>query len=280
MSKTIISLPKYDITDDAPFIIAGPCVLESDEVNHQIAKTLKEVCEKYSVKYIFKASFDKANRTSIGSFRGSGIENGLQKLSDIKSKYNLPILTDIHESYQASIAAEVVDILQIPAFLCRQTDLLIAAAKTGKYVNVKKAQFLGAGDMEYVIKKLQDAGNNNILLTERGTMFGYQNLIVDYRNILLMKQFGYPIVMDATHATQRPGASGGKSGGDPEFAPDLAYCAAVCGADGFFFEVHPKPQEALSDASTMLELKNFEQVLKNIISIFKLQKGFKQHIHA
>lgn len=267
-------MEKIELNRNKPFIIAGPCILESDEINHNIAQTLKAICAKYNVDYIFKASFDKANRTSISSFRGNGIEAGLQKLADIKSKYDVPVLTDIHESYQAKLAAEVVDILQIPAFLCRQTDLLLAAAATNKIVNVKKAQFLGADDMKHVVNKLKDAGNDNIMLTERGTMFGYQNLVVDFRNILEMKEFGYPVIMDATHATQRPGAAGGKSGGNPEYAPYLAYAATVCGVDGYFFEVHPEPKCALSDASTMINFEEFENTVKNLVALFELRKSF------
>jgi len=262
----------FAIKKNRPFVIAGPCILESKETNSLIANTVKEICQKLDIDYIFKASFDKANRTSISSFRGEGIEAGLAELKRIKDEFNLPILTDIHESYQASMAAEVVDILQIPAFLCRQTDLLLAAAKTGKAINIKKAQFLSADDMKNVVKKISDNGNNNIMLTERGTMFGYNNLVVDFRGVVDMKNYGYPVIMDATHSTQRPGGQGNASGGDPKYAQYLAKCAAVCGADGFFFEVHPEPCKAMSDAATMIKLDEFEAILYGIKEVYSISR--------
>ena len=251
----------------ATTFIAGPCVIESMELLETVAQELVRINQELGTDIIFKSSFDKANRTSIHSFRGPGIEKGLQMLGDIKEKYGLRVLTDIHESYQADLAARYVDILQIPAFLARQTDLLIAAAKTGKPVNVKKPQFMSGEDMKNVVKKLRESGCNDIMLTERGTMFGYNNLVVDYRNLIDMRDFGYPLIMDATHSTQRPGGEGSKSGGDPKYAPYLAKCAAVCGVKGFFFEVHPNPTEALSDASTMMSLDGFLDFLPTLKTI-------------
>lgn len=254
------------------FVMAGPCILESRDTNMKIAEQIKQITAKLEIDYIFKASFDKANRTSVSSFRGAGMDEGLKALQEIKETFDLPIVTDIHESYQAAPVAEVADVLQIPAFLCRQTDLLVAAGQTGKTVNVKKAQFLSAADMGNVLKKLESTGNERLMLCERGTMFGYNNLVVDFRNIVDMKAFGYPVVMDATHSTQRPGGQGTASGGDPRYAPYLAKCAALCGADGFFFEVHPEPACALSDAATMIALDQFEQVLTELKTIYDMSR--------
>jgi len=250
-----------------PFLFAGPCVIENKDLVFQIAKTLKQLTEKTGFDYIFKASFDKANRTSVNSFRGPGIDEGLKILHDVKKEFDLPIVTDIHESNQAKPVAEVVDIIQIPAFLCRQTDLLIEAGKTGKIVNIKKAQFLSANDMINAIKKVESTKNHKIILTERGNMFGYNNLIVDFRNIVDLKEFGYPVMIDATHSTQKPGGKGGTSGGDQKYALYFAKCATVCGADGYFFETHPDPKNALSDATSMVRLDKMEQILKEIKAI-------------
>ena len=260
----------YQTLQSEHFLVAGPCVIESSSLLDEVAAVLKEIENRLPIKIIFKASFDKANRTSINSFRGPGMEKGLQMLADIKSKYGFPLLSDIHESYQAAPVADVVDILQIPAFLCRQTDLLVAAAETGKIVNVKKAQFLSGLDMKHVVNKLEEAGNSKILLTERGTMFGYNNLVVDYTGILDMMQLGYPVLMDATHSVQKPGGAGGKSGGNRAYAPLLAQAAAAIGVKGFFIETHPRPDEALSDGPNMLFLKDMEQLLKKIIDISAL----------
>ncbi len=260
----------YQTLQSEHFLVAGPCVIESSSLLDEVAAVLKEIENRLPIKIIFKASFDKANRTSINSFRGPGMEKGLQMLGDIKSKYGFPLLSDIHESYQAAPVADVVDILQIPAFLCRQTDLLVAAAETGKIVNVKKAQFLSGLDMKHVVNKLEEAGNSQILLTERGTMFGYNNLVVDYTGILDMMQLGYPVLMDATHSVQKPGGAGGKSGGNRAYAPLLAQAAAAIGVKGFFIETHPRPDEALSDGPNMLFLKDMEQLLKKIINISAL----------
>ena len=248
-----------------PFFIAGPCVIESAECLDVVAQELVRLKEKYSVEIIFKASFDKANRTSIHSFRGPGMEKGLSMLSDIRSRYSLRLLTDIHESWQAKDVGEVVDILQIPAFLCRQTDLLVAAAQTGKTVNIKKAQFLSGADMEYPVQKVRESGNNKVWLTERGNIYGYNNLVVDFRNIPDMKRFTETVIMDCTHSVQRPGAAGGASGGNREFIPAMALAAKAFGAIGYFLEVHPDPSKALSDAASMLRLQDLEHIVRSIV---------------
>ena len=235
-------------------IIAGPCVIESNELLDTVARKLVEINTKLNVDIIFKASFDKANRTSIHSFRGPGLERGLQMLADVKANYGLRILTDIHESYQAKPVGEVCDVIQIPAFLCRQTDLLIAAAKTGRTVNIKKAQFLSGSDMRYPVEKARDAGAKEVWLTERGNMMGYNNLVVDFRNIPDMLEIVPTVIMDCTHSVQRPGSADGTTGGDRKFVPKMALAAKAFGATGYFFEVHPNPDEGLSDAANMLEL--------------------------
>lgn len=246
-------------------IIAGPCVIESAELLDTVACKLVEINKKHGTDIIFKASFDKANRTSIRSFRGPGLERGLQMLADIKSKYGLRILTDIHESYQAEVAGEVCDVLQIPAFLCRQTDLLVAAAKTGSIVNIKKAQFLSGKDMKYPVEKASEAGAKEVWLTERGNMMGYNNLVVDFRNIPDMLEIVPTVIMDCTHSVQRPGGSDGKTGGDRRFVPQMALAAKAFGATGFFFEVHPTPDEGLSDAANMLKLDKLESLVQQLI---------------
>lgn len=248
-----------------PIFIAGPCVIESTELLDIVAQELVRLNEKYGIQIIFKSSFDKANRTSIHSYRGSGLEKGLQMLADVKSKYGLQLLTDIHESYQAAPVGEVVDVIQIPAFLCRQTDLLVAAAKTGKVVNIKKAQFLSGMDMQYPVQKIKEAGNDRVWLTERGNIYGYNNLVVDFRNIADMKRFTDTVIMDCTHSVQRPGAAGGKTGGNREFVPAMASAAKAFGATGYFFEVHPEPDKALSDGPNMLCLDDLEKI---IVSLF------------
>ena len=241
--------------------IAGPCVIESAELLDTVAQELVRINDKLGTDIIFKASFDKANRTSIHSFRGPGMDKGLQMLADIKSKYGLRLLTDIHESYQAAPVGEVVDVIQIPAFLCRQTDLLVAAAKTGKTVNIKKAQFLSGNDMRYPVEKAREAGAKDVWLTERGNMFGYNNLIVDFRNIPDMLQIVPTVVMDCTHSVQRPGGAGGKTGGDRQFVPAMALAAKAFGANGWFFEVHPDPDKGLSDAANMLPLNKRKKLI-------------------
>ena len=248
-----------------PIFIAGPCVIESAELLEQVAQELVRINRKSGTDIIFKSSFDKANRTSISSFRGPGLEKGLQMLSDIKEKYGLRILTDIHESWQAEPAGQVCDVLQIPAFLCRQTDLLVAAAKTGRTVNIKKAQFLSGLDMRYPVEKARDAGAKEIWLTERGNTFGYNNLVVDFRNIPDMLQFTPTVIMDCTHSVQRPGGANGKTGGDRRFVPAMAKAARAFGATGYFFEVHPNPDQGLSDAANMLELHKLEALINDLL---------------
>lgn len=246
-------------------IIAGPCVIESAELLDTVARKLVEINAKLGIDIIFKASFDKANRTSIHSFRGPGLERGLQMLADVKANYGLRILTDIHESYQAEPVSEVCDVIQIPAFLCRQTDLLVAAAKTGRTVNIKKAQFLSGLDMRYPVEKALDSGAKDVWLTERGNMMGYNNLVVDFRNIPDMLELVPTVIMDCTHSVQRPGGSDGKTGGDRRFVPQMAMAAKAFGANGFFFEVHPHPDEGLSDAANMLELDHLEALVEKLI---------------
>ncbi len=248
-----------------PIFIAGPCVIESAELLDIVAKEITRINSRLSTNIVFKASFDKANRTSIKSFRGPGIEQGMRMLGDIKDKYGLQILTDIHESHQAEVVAEVCDIIQIPAFLCRQTDLLVAAAKTGRTVNIKKAQFLSGQDMRYPVEKALEAGAKDVWLTERGNCFGYNNLVVDFRNISDMLDIVPRVIMDCTHSVQRPGASGGKTGGDRRFVPAMAKAAKAFGATGYFFEVHPAPDNGLSDAANMLELEKLESLIKELV---------------
>ena len=244
--------------------IAGPCVIESAELLDTIAAKLVEINQHQGIDIIFKASFDKANRTSMKSFRGPGIDKGLQMLSDVKEKYGLRLLTDIHEAWQANLAGQVVDVLQIPAFLCRQTNLLVAAAKTGRTVNIKKAQFLSGQDMRYPVEKARDAGAKEVWLTERGNMIGYNNLAVDFRNIPDMLEIVDNVIMDCTHSVQRPGGADGKTGGDRRYVPMMAMAAKAFGATGWFFEVHPNPDQGLSDAANMLELDKLEGVIEEV----------------
>ena len=246
-----------------PVLIAGPCVIESAELLDTVAAKLVDINRQLGTDIIFKASFDKANRTSVTSFRGPGIDRGLQMLADVKAKYGLRLLTDIHESWQAKPAGEVVDVIQIPAFLCRQTDLLTAAASTGKIVNIKKAQFLSGRDMRYPLEKARDAGAKDVWLTERGNMMGYNNLVVDFRNIPDMLELAETVIMDCTHSVQRPGGSDGKTGGDRRFVPQMA--AKAFGATGFFFEVHPTPDAGLSDAANMLELSALGDLVAKLV---------------
>ena len=248
-----------------PIFIAGPCVIESAECLNAVAERIVDINNRLGVDIIFKSSFDKANRTSIWSYRGVGIDKGLQMLADIKSKWGLKTLTDIHEAWQAEAAGAVVDVLQIPAFLCRQTDLLVAAAKTGKTVNIKKAQFLSGVDMQYPYQKAMESGATDVWLTERGNSFGYNNLVVDFRNIPDMLAIAPRVIMDCTHSVQRPGAAGGKTGGNREYVPAMALAAKAFGANGYFFEVHPDPDNALSDGPNMLCLDNLENVVKSLL---------------
>ena len=249
-----------------PTFIAGPCVIESAELLDTVAAKLTDINAHLGTDIIFKASFDKANRTSIHSFRGPGIDKGLQMLADVKSKYGLRITTDIHEAWQAQPAGEVCDVLQIPAFLCRQTDLLVAAAKTGKVVNIKKAQFLPGRDMRYPVEKAKDSGASEVWLTERGNSFGYNNLVVDFRNIPDMKEIVPQVIMDCTHSVQRPSAGDGKTVGDRKFVPAMAKAAKAFGATGYFFEVHPTPDQGLSDAANMLELSKLEDLVRELLA--------------
>ena len=258
------------------FLMAGPCVLEGYERSLKIGKRAKEICENLNLPYIFKASFDKANRSSIKSFRGPGLDEGLKILAAIKAELKVPIVTDIHESYQAEKVAQVADILQIPAFLCRQTDLLIAAAKTGKVVNVKKGQFLSPNDMKNVVIKLEESGTQKIMLTERGASFGYNNLVVDMRGLPIMRSFGYPVIFDGTHSVQLPGGSGTTSSGQREFVKYLTRAAAAVGIDGLFLEVHDNPAEALSDGANMIYLDKLENLLKNVLLIHETTKKLSE----
>lgn len=274
-SKGILSFLNFSVslhrhkenkTEMKPILIAGPCVIESEELLDTVAKELVRINNLLNVDIIFKASFDKANRTSLNSFRGPGLEKGLSMLADIKRRYQLRVTTDIHESWQAEAAGEVCDVLQIPAFLCRQTDLLVSAAKTGKVVNIKKAQFLSGRDMRYPVEKALMSGAKEVWLTERGNCFGYNNLVVDFRNIPDMLDIVPRVIMDCTHSVQRPSAGEGKTVGDRKFVPAMAMAAKAFGATGYFFEVHPSPDKGLSDAANMLELDKLQKLVEQLIS--------------
>ena len=254
------------------FLIAGPCVIESYERTLMIGQEIKKICDRLDVQYIFKASFDKANRSSLASFRGPGIEKGLEILAAIKKELQVPVCSDVHDVTQLEQAAKVLDWMQIPAFLCRQTDLVCGAAKTGKAVNVKKGQFMAPEDMQNVLRKMEDTGNTNLSLTERGVSFGYHNLVVDMRAFPIMRQFGYPVIFDATHSVQLPGGMGTSTGGQREFIPYLARAAVATGVDGFFMEVHDNPPEGLSDSTNMLYLSSLESLLKELIAIDNIVK--------
>ena len=254
-------------------LLAGPCAIESEEMTIEVATELKNICSRLEIPFIFKSSFDKANRTSVTSPRGVGIERGLQILQCVKSELNIPIVTDVHESWQCPIVAEVADILQIPAFLCRQTDLLIAAAETGRAINVKKGQFLAPWDMRNIVEKLRSTGNNRIMLCERGSSFGYNNLIVDMTGLVEMRQFGAPIVFDATHSVQKPGGQGNATGGNREMVPHLMRAALAVGVDAIFAEVHPNPDKAFSDAANQIKLSEIEKILRQAIKIDNIIKS-------
>ncbi len=270
----IVKVGDYLVGQGNPLMLmAGPCVLEGYERSLMIGQKAKAICDELGVPYVFKASFDKANRSSIKSFRGPGIDDGLKILAQIKKDLGVPVVTDIHEPWHADKAAEVVDILQIPAFLCRQTDLVYAAAKTGKTVNVKKAQFLAPWDMKNVITKVEEAGNKNLMLTERGSSFGYNTLVTDMRGLAVMRELGYPVVMDATHSVQIPGGQGTSSGGQSQYVPHMARAAAAIGIDALFLEVHDNPAEALSDGPNMVALDNLKKLLQDVITIDKLVRG-------
>ena len=250
-------------------LIAGPCVIESEKLCLSVASALKKTCERLGVFYVFKASYDKANRTSAQSFRGPGLEKGLAVLAKVRAEMGVPILTDVHTEAQTVRAAQVVDILQIPAFLCRQTDLITTAVQTGKIVNLKKGQFLSPAEMGQVVGKAQSAGGKKLLLTERGTTFGYHNLVADMRSIPIMGRLGFPVIFDATHSVQLPGGGGDKSAGQREFAPVLARAALAAGANGLFLETHPRPDQALSDGPNMIPLREMPGVLRGLVKIFK-----------
>lgn len=267
--KTLM-LNNFEIGKDKLTILAGPCAMESKEICFETCEKLKEITRKLDINFVFKTSFDKANRSSLTSYRGLGMEIGLEILKEVKEKYNVPIVTDIHEPYQADIAAKVADIIQIPAFLCRQTDLLVAAAKTGKIVNIKKGQFLSPYQMDSIAKKVKDSGNDKILITDRGTSFGYNNLIVDMRGIKIIEDMGYNVVFDATHSVQIPGGKGISSGGERQFVPLLAKSAVAAGAKTLFFEIHPNPESAKCDGDNMLPLGEVEPLFETINKIFKV----------
>ena len=252
-------------------VLAGPCVAESEELCLRVAETAIHACEELGLQYVFKASFDKANRTSVNSFRGQGMEEGLRILASVKAHFGCPVVTDVHESCQCAVVAEVADILQIPAFLCRQTDLLLAAGSTGRVVNVKKGQFLAPEDMGQVVGKLHSVGNRKVLLTERGASFGYHNLVVDYRSLVIMRELGCPVVFDATHSVQRPGGNGTSSGGNREYVCPLARAAAAVGIDALFLETHPEPDKALSDGPNSLPTAELPKLLRTIKEIHELQ---------
>lgn len=259
---------------DKMVLFAGPCAAESYDLCVEVGSKVKQLCSDLGIDYIFKSSFDKANRTSSGSYRGNSMEAGLEILSRVKKELNVPIVTDVHESYQCAEAATVADVLQIPAFLCRQTDLLKAAGKTGKAVKIKKGQFMAPEDMQYAVQKVRGEGNNNVFLTERGASFGYHTLVVDMRSLPIMRQFS-PVIFDVTHSVQQPGGKGGSSGGQREFAPFLARAAAAAGVDGFFIETHPVPEKALSDGPNMIPLKEMESFLKMIKAHWDLTRTHK-----
>ena len=265
---------KFDIGGTERFtLIAGPCVIESEELVMEVAGKLKEITDRLGINFVFKSSFDKANRSSIHGYRGPGIEEGLRILKKVKDTYNVPVVTDVHEAWQCAKVAEVVDIIQIPAFLCRQTDLLIAAAETGLPVNVKKGQFLAPWDMKNVVTKMEESGNPNVMLCERGSTFGYNNMVVDMRSFLEMRQFGYPVVFDVTHAVQKPGGNGDSTGGNREYVYPLMRAGLAIGVDAVFAEVHPNPDCAKSDGPNMLKLDEVEEVLKMAVAIDDLVKG-------
>ncbi|MBP9477649.1 MAG: 3-deoxy-8-phosphooctulonate synthase [Sebaldella sp.] len=264
---------KISIGNSRITLFAGPCVIESEDLVMEVAGRMKEITEKLGINYVFKSSFDKANRTSIHGFRGPGIDKGLEILNRVKEKFDLPIVTDIHEPWQCAVAAKVIDIIQIPAFLCRQTDLLIAAAETGKAVNIKKGQFLAPWDMKNVVTKFEEVGNTNIMLCERGATFGYNNLVVDMRGLLEMRKFGYPIVFDATHSVQIPGGKGSSTDGNREYVYPLMKAAVSIGVDAIFTEVHPDPDNGKSDGPNMLRLDDMEDILTKILKIDNLVKN-------
>jgi 2-dehydro-3-deoxyphosphooctonate aldolase (KDO 8-P synthase) len=271
-AKKPLSKRYCEITGRGLFIIAGPCVIENEKMAYSTARRLKEIAVKLGLPLVFKASYDKANRTSISSFRGVGIDKGLKILSGISKEFDVPVLTDVHSPEEAVKAAQAVDVLQIPAFLCRQTDLIVAAAKSGKIVNIKKGQFLSPQEMDNIVKKAESAGNRNLILTERGFSFGYNNLVVDLKSIAYMKTLGYPVVIDATHAVQRPGGAGDKSSGDRQYVETIAKGSVAAGADGVFMEIHPDPDKALSDKDTQYPLDKAESLIAKLMEIYNIAR--------
>ncbi|UCF65663.1 MAG: 3-deoxy-8-phosphooctulonate synthase [bacterium] len=272
----MVKINKLKIAKDQPLtVIAGPCVIEGKKIIFQTVERLKQISEKYGVQFIFKSSFRKANRTSLEGFTGLDFNEALGILTEVRDVYDVPVLTDVHTELEVPVVAEVADVLQIPAFLCRQTDLLLAAGRTGKAVNIKKGQFVAPEDMIHAVKKVSSTGNQNILVTERGASFGYRNLVVDMRSLVMMEKFGYPVVYDATHSVQVPGGLGAASGGQPEFILPLARAALATGAlSAVFMEVHPNPSQALSDAASQLKLDEYEKVLEQLISLHQLLRKF------
>ncbi len=272
---SVISIGKLKVGPKQPFlIIAGPCVIESWETIYNTACFLKDLASQFSFSLVFKSSYDKANRTSVNSFRGPGLTEGLAMLAEIKAKLGLPLLSDVHETVQCPPAGEVLDVLQIPAFLCRQTDLIIAAAETGKAVNIKKGQFVSPAEMQNSISKVQESGNANVFITERGTTFGYNNLVVDLRSIPIMKGFDVPVIFDATHSVQLPGGNGQSSGGQRQYIPTLAKAAVAAGCDGIFMEVHPNPDTAKSDAATQIPLSYVKELISQCLQLHELANSF------
>jgi 2-dehydro-3-deoxyphosphooctonate aldolase (KDO 8-P synthase) len=272
MVKTV-KIGNIEIGGNNPLVlIAGPCVIESENQVRKTAKGLREITEEIEIPFIFKSSYDKANRTSIKSYRGPGIEKGLEILEKVKEEFDIPILVDVHRIEEVELVSKIADILQVPAFLCRQTDLIISIARTGRPVNIKKGQFLAPWDMKNVIEKIESVGNKNILLTERGTCFGYNNLVVDMKSLPIMRSFGYPVVFDATHSVQKPGGEGTATGGEREYVPFLAQAAVATGIDGLFLEVHPQPEKALSDGPNMIKLDKVKELLEKLIKIDKIVK--------
>ncbi|OGX35936.1 MAG: 3-deoxy-8-phosphooctulonate synthase [Omnitrophica WOR_2 bacterium RIFCSPHIGHO2_02_FULL_52_10] len=269
----ILNIGGVKLGGTAPFaLIAGPCVIESRKSALAIAAAVKKITAKVGVPFIFKASYDKANRTSIQSFRGPGLAQGLEILAEVKKSIRVPVLSDVHSVFEVERAAEVLDVLQIPAFLCRQTDLLVAAGRTNRVINIKKGQFLAPDDMRHAVKKVESTGNKKITLTERGTTFGYNNLVTDFRALAIMRRMGYPVVFDATHSVQQPGGLGSASGGNSEFIPLLSRCAVAAGCDAVFMEVHPAPQKALSDGPNMLALHKLEKLLVDLKAIDRIAR--------
>jgi 2-dehydro-3-deoxyphosphooctonate aldolase (KDO 8-P synthase) len=268
--KTFFKVDDLEISDKSFFLIAGPCVIEEEDLTREIAAEAKKITSELGIPFIFKASFDKANRSSIDSARGPGLEKGLSILARIKKDFNIPVLSDIHEPWQAEKAAKVLSLIQIPAFLSRQTDLLLAAARTGLPLNIKKSQMMSPADLSLAVKKVMEAGSRRVMLTERGTFFGYNNLVVDFRSIPLMKEGGCPVVMDATHSVQRPSAAAGVSGGDPQFIPLMAAAGIVSGANGIFLEIHPRPEKALSDGKNSLPLPALRPLLIRLQKLYNV----------